>query len=90
MNTITATELRTKTPELIQALMDGYTVDFIHRSTLVGEISPAKKPVKVMSRKDIKELMEMAESLDLPKLSDKEMDRRYRQHIMKKYGKGLS
>ena len=43
-----------------------------------------------MSRKDIKELMEMAESLDLPKLSDKEMDRRYRQHIMKKYGKGLS
>ncbi|MEK6583272.1 MAG: hypothetical protein AABY66_00315 [Nitrospirota bacterium] len=90
MNTITATELRTKTPELIQTLMNGYTVDFIHRSTLVGEISPAKKPVKAMSRKDIKELMEMAESLDLPKLSDKEMDRRYRQHIMKKYGKGLS
>lgn len=90
MNTITATELRTKTPELVEALAAGYTVDFIHRSTLIGEISPAKKPVKIMSKKDIKELMEMANSLNLPKLSDKEIDKRYRQHIMKKYGKSLS
>jgi antitoxin (DNA-binding transcriptional repressor) of toxin-antitoxin stability system len=90
MNTITATELRTKTPELIEALMNGYSVDFIHRSTLVGEIIPAKKPAKIMSGKDIEELMEMAGSLNLPKLTDKEIDRRYRQHIMKKYGKGLS
>lgn len=90
MNTITATELRTKTPELIEALLGGYSVDLIHRSTFVGEITPAKKPAKVISRKDIEELMEMAGSLNLSKLSDKEIDRRYRQHIMKKYGKGLS
>ena len=90
MNTITATELRTKTPELIEALLDGYSVDLIHRSTFVGEITPAKKSAKVISRKDIEELMEMAGSLNLPKLSDKEIDRRYRQHIMKKYGKNLS
>ena len=89
MNTITAAELRTKTPELVEALRDGYSVNFIHRSTLVGEITPAKKPAKVMSKKDIEELMEMAGSLNLPKLSDKEIDRRYRKHIMQKYGKGL-
>ncbi len=90
MNTITATELRTKTPELIEALLEGNSVDLIRRSTFVGEIIPANRSAKAISKKDIEELMETAGSLNLPKLSDKEIDRRYRQHIMKKYGKGLS
>lgn len=86
MNTITATELRTKTPELIEALAAGYTVDFVHRSRIIGAIKPREKTIKLF---DVKRMERIARKLNLPKLSDKEIDRRYRKHIMEKYGKGL-
>lgn len=86
MNTITATELRTKTPELIEALASGYTVDFIHRSRIIGEIKPKEETVKLF---DAKKMSKLVDALNLSKLSDKEIERRYRKHIMEKYGKGL-
>ena len=40
MNLITTTELRTRTSELIKALLAGESVDLIHRSQILGEIKP--------------------------------------------------
>lgn len=86
---ITTTELRTKSKELIKLLKEGCSVDLIHRSKVVGEIKP-KKMAKLLTESDIQELKELAEELNLPKLTYKERERRYRAHLMKKYGKGLS
>lgn len=89
MQVITTTELRTKSKELVAALQEGYSVDLIHRSKVIGEIHPAKEP-KPLTKKDIEKLKKLARELNLPKLSYKERERRYRKHLMEKYGQNLS
>ena len=87
MNTITATELRTKTPELIEALAAGYTVDFIHRSRIIGEIKPREKTIKAFNAK---KFLKMAMVLDLPVTTLKQRERIYHRHLVKKYGQSFS
>ncbi len=87
MQLITTTELRTKTTELVKALREGRSVDLIHRSRVVGEIKPKIQDPKPF---DPDKVAEIAKKLNLPKLSYKERERRYRAHLMKKYGKDLS
>lgn len=89
MNYLTTTELRTKSSQLIEVLKKGGSVSLIHRSKLVGEIIP-KKEVKTLTKEDIKVLKKLAKELNLPKTSYKERERRYRKHLMEKYGQGLS
>ncbi len=89
MQYITTTELRTKSKELVKVLQEGHSVDLIHRSKVVGEFKP-KKEAKPLTKKDIQDLKKLANQLDLPKLSYKERERRYRKHLMEKYGQGLS
>lgn len=88
MDYITTTQLRTESSRLIEALLAGRNVDIIHRSKVVGEISP-KKPtsLKVI---DSQQLQKKIERLGLPSLTVKEMDRRYRAAMTKKHGQGLS
>jgi len=90
MNYITTTQLRTDSPRLIEALLAGRSIDLIHRSKMVGEIRPKKQDPTVMTKKSIQELMSLSKKMNLPKLSYKERDKRYRAHLMKKYGKSLS
>lgn len=40
MEYITATQLRTKVPEVIKALLKGYKLNIIHRSKVIGIIIP--------------------------------------------------
>lgn len=87
MQVITTTELRTKSKQLVKALQEGRSVDLIHRSKVVGEIKPKIQDPKPF---DPDRFMKIAKKLNLPKLSYKERERRYRAHIMKKYGKGIS
>lgn len=89
MQVITTTELRTKSKELVKNLLEGHSVDLIHRSKVVGRVKPlpAAKP---LTREGIKTLKDLARKLNLPKLSYKERERRYRKHLMEKYGQGLS
>lgn len=87
---ITTTELRTKMPEVIMALLAGESIDLIHRSRLIGEIKPQKYQAKPLTEKDIKEIIAAAKRLNLPKLTDKQIETRYRRHLKEKYGKGLS
>lgn len=87
MQFITATELRTKSKDLFAALEEGKVVNLIHKSKVVGEIKPKKSKVKVFNAKRMKRIVE---KMNLELLSYKERERRYRKHIMKKYGQGLS
>lgn len=87
MQYITTTQLRTKSNELIKVLQEGNSVDLIHRSKVVGEIKPKIYDPKPF---DPDKFLKIARKLNLPKLSYKERERRYRDHLMKKYGEGIS
>jgi len=89
MQVITTTELRTKSKELVRVLQQGYSVNLIHRSRVIGKIKPMDE-AKPLTKEDIVKIKQLAKELNLPKLSYKERERRYRKHIMGKYGKGLS
>lgn len=89
MNYISVTNLRTESKKLMETLKKGGSVSLIYRSKVVAEIKP-KKETKPFTKLDIKKLRKLAKELNLPKLSYKERERRYRKHLMQKYGKGLS
>ena len=90
MNIITSTELRTKTPKVIETLLNGGVIDIIHRSKIVGEIRPKKQNQKILTSKNIQELILLAKKMNISKLSYKQRETRYRKQFMKKYGKSLS
>lgn len=87
MNYLTTTQLRTKSSALIDMLLAGESVELIHRSKIIGEIMPKKPGEKIFNAK---RMLELAEKMNLPKLSYKEREKRYRQHLEKKYGKNIS
>lgn len=87
MNFITTTELRTKSKDIVKTLAEGNSIDIIHRSRLVGIIKPAKNKPKIFNAKRVTEL---AREMNLPHLSYAEREKRYRDHLMKKYGKNIS
>lgn len=89
MYTITTTQLRTQTSRLVSLLQQGQEVSLIHRSRLVGRVMPEKKQPKVFTRFDAHRMTELVERLNLPQLSRVEMERNYREHMIKKYGKYL-
>ena len=89
MQVITTTQLRTKSKELVKVLQEGYSVDIIHRSRVIGKIKPMDE-VKPLTREGIEKIKKLAKKLNLPKLSYKEREKRYRKHLMEKYGKDLS
>lgn len=90
MYTITTTQLRTQTTRLVNLLRQGQEVSLIHRSRLVGRVMPQQKQPKVFKRFDARRMAELVEQLNLPQLSRAEMERNYRDHMIKKYGKHLS
>lgn len=89
MDLVTSTELRTKTPEVIAALLAGKSVDIVHRSKIVGEIKPKKYQAKPFTAESIEHLIALTKKLRLPKLTDEQIESRYRTHLLKKYGAGL-
>lgn len=87
MQIISTTELRTKSKKLVASLKQGETVDLVHRSEVIGEIRPKISEPKPF---DPEKFLKLVSSLNLPKLSDEEIEENYRQHLVKKYGKGIS
>ena len=86
MNTITATELRTKTKNLVEALLNGEEISVIHRSKVIGVFKPKKQgPVTF----DAKKFTEIVEKMNSPKRTMAEIDKRYRAAMMRKHGKHL-
>lgn len=87
MEYITTTNLRTQSSKLISILKKGTRVSLIHRSKVVGVIEPATKAPKKFNAARFKKLVE---KLDLPPTTYTQREKIYREHLMKKYGKGLS
>lgn len=87
MNFITTTDLRTKSSTLIESLKNGKSVSLIHRSKIVGVIKPAQEEPKKFNAERVAQI---AKQMNLPRLSYAEREKRYREHVMKKYGKGVS
>ena len=87
MQFITTTDLRTKTPELINTLKQNGEVSLIHRSKIVGIIKPVENQPKLF---DVKAFKQLVKDLNLPKTTYKQREKIYRKHLMKKYGKNLS
>jgi antitoxin (DNA-binding transcriptional repressor) of toxin-antitoxin stability system len=86
MNIITTTELRTKTTKLVEALLRGRSVNLVHRSRIIGKIKPIDEPIKKFDAKKFKKIVE---KLNLPHLTNKEIERRYRKAMVKKHGEYL-
>lgn len=87
MQLITTTELRTKTAQLVKALQLGEEVSLIHRSRIIGRVKPASDQEKKF---DAKNMEKIVNSLNFEPLTDAEVEKRYRQHLMSRYGKSLS
>lgn len=87
MQTITTTELRTKSKELVKVLQEGHSVDLIHRSKVVGEIKPKIYDPKPFNLDDF---LKVVEKLNFPRLTPRQIEARYRKAMMKKHGQGLS
>lgn len=89
MSYITTTQLRTKSSGLVETLKRGNSVSLIHRSKVIGKIQPMQEE-KAITKKDIKELKKLAQELNLPRLSYKQREIRYRKFLLEKYGKSIS
>lgn len=88
MQYITFTQLRTKSSNLAKALDKGDEVKLIRRSVVVGRVIPDRDAkIKTISAKKLEAKIN---KLNLPSLSLKEIDRRYRIAMVKKHGKDLS
>ncbi len=88
MQYITFTELRTKTNSLGKALEKGEEIRLIRKSKLIGKILPDKNTsTKII---EAKKLQAKIDQLNLPSLTLKEIDRRYRIAMMKKHGQDIS
>ena len=87
MEYITTTNLRTKTSQLVNSLKKGARISLVHRSKVVGVIEPTREEPKKF---DVEGFKRLVKKLNLPHLSYAERERRYRAHLMKKYGKSLS
>ncbi|MBI2338066.1 hypothetical protein HYU95_02685 [Candidatus Daviesbacteria bacterium] len=88
MQYITFTQLRTKSNKLAKSLEKGEEVKLIRRSEVIGRVIPEKETKEKII--DAKKLEAKIQKLDLPRLTLKEIDRRYRAAMMKKHGQGLS
>lgn len=87
MQVVTTTQLRTKSKDLVKTLAEGRSIDLIHRSRIVGTIKPAGEKPNIFNAKKVAQI---AKDMNLPGLSYAQREKRYREHLMKKYGKGLS
>lgn len=88
-NYITTTELRTKSAELVKLLKQGVGLSLIHRSKIIGKISPQLQEMPPI--KDIKILEKSLKDI-LPgkNITKRERERRYAQHLKERYGKSIS
>lgn len=86
---MTTTDLRRKTPQLVQILSQGGTVSLVHRSKVIGTVKPVEnnqpKPVDIEAFK--KALAALRPIKIIPR---RDRERIYRKHLEEKYGKGIS
>lgn len=89
MNYLTTTQLRTQTSKLVETLKKKGTISLIHRSKVIGTINPVQEePVKIS---DVRAFEKFLSQIRPPKIIPRrDREKVYRQHLIKKYGKGIS
>lgn len=88
MNYISTTNLRTQSSQLVDSLKQGKMISLVHRSKIIGEISPVNPNAKSF---DIKRFRGFVKTIVTTKnLSYQERDKLYRKRLKEKYGKDLS
>lgn len=87
MQYITTTELRTKSSKVVRTLKSGGNLRLIHRSKVIGDITPSYEP-KPFNPQAFEKFLAKLKPKKL--VSRKERDRIYRKHLEDKYGKDLS
>ena len=88
MNYISTTDLRTRSSKLVDSLKQGKKISLVHRSRIIGEISPVTSDTKVFDVKRFRESLKTSNSEE--SLSYQKRDDVYRKHLQGKYGKNLS
>lgn len=88
METISTSQLRTKSSDLIKTLTNGKSVMLIHRSRKVGTIKPEPSESDKLVLFDANKFGKLLGELDPPPVpkTDEERERKYREHLVKKYG----
>jgi hypothetical protein len=87
MQYITATQLRTKAKDLFDALAQGRTVNLVKGSKVVGEARPKTYDPKPF---DPIRFVKIVKKLNFPKLSNREIERKYRKAMMEKHEPSVS
>lgn len=87
MNYITTTQLRTRVPEFVEALLAGKSINLIHRSQNLGTITlePVRKKITNHAR-----LAKNILSLNLPFINKRMQRANYHNHLVDKYGQSFS
>jgi antitoxin (DNA-binding transcriptional repressor) of toxin-antitoxin stability system len=88
MKYITTTDLRTLSSQLVDSLKQGKKISLVHRSQIIGEISPIKKDAKIFDIKKFRVFIKTP--LEGKSLNYQKRDQLYRKHLEAKYGKNLS
>ena len=89
MQTISFTELRTKSPQLVKAIKSGQTVKLTYRDRLLADIEPLRR-VQKAKKFNYKNFQRLLKEFKYPRLTVKQARKRYENHLMEKYGKYLS
>ena len=89
MQILTATDLRTKTSELINSLLKGEDFTLIHRSRVVGKITPKKAVIKKPINGKI--FANTLKSLEpKQKMTYKQLMKHYDQYMIHRHGSRIS
>lgn len=85
MNYITTTQLRTDSTRLVAALRIGEKISLIHRSQIIGVISPPENKNKtIQSTEELSDFLRLISPQG--KLTEGKREKTYRKHLTAKYG----
>lgn len=85
MNYITTTQLRTDSTRLVSSLRMGERISLIHRSQIIGIISPMEETGKNIQ--SLKGLDNFLKAIAPPtKMTPQKREKTYRKHLTAKYG----
>ncbi len=83
MNYITTTDLRTQSSQLVQSLRKGKKISLVHRSQVIGEISPVNLGVKTFDVEKFRNYVKESKPGDV--LSNQDREHIYGKHLEEKY-----
>jgi antitoxin (DNA-binding transcriptional repressor) of toxin-antitoxin stability system len=88
MEYVTTTGLRTKSSQLVSSLKKGDSVTLVHRSQIIGTITPQQSEAPKVNEKKLEAFLKSVKPKKLIPKNKRESV--YRANLEKKYGKNIS